>query len=215
MPAIMDLAAQYRQSFQENASPETKRRDELIRGIEESLDPEARKKQQQQDKWAALAQLGFGIAGSKTPNLLQAFGETASEVLPGFMKQRAADKAAQREDLKALAELETKSNEEKRQIEALAMELAKAEAGLLSDERRLDLQYRIANMDDSTKRLIAATSNQLQITLQEMQQKGAERLEGIRGTNALAVAAARAAAAKNDPFNTGSEDDDSVSFLDL
>ena len=207
MPAIMDLAAQYRQSFADNASPETKRREELIRGIEESLDPEARKKQQDQDKWAALAQLGFGLAGSQTPNLLQAFGETASQVLPNIMKQRAADKAAQREDLKALAELETKSNEEKRQIEALAMEMAKAEAGLLSDERKMDLQYRIANLDDSTRRMIAATSNQLQITLQTMQQTGAERLEGIRGNTALKIAQARAAAKDDGILGTDDEQD--------
>jgi hypothetical protein len=215
MPAIMDLAAQYRQSFADNASPETKRREELIRGIEESLDPEARKKQQDQDKWAALAQLGFGLAGSQTPNLLQAFGETASQVLPNIMKQRAADKAAQREDLKALAELETKSNEEKRQIEALAMEMAKAEAGLLSDERKMDLQYRIANLDDSTKRMIAATSNQLQITLQNMQQTGAERLEGKRGSNALKIAQAKAAAGGDGILGTGGDSGDNISFLDL
>jgi hypothetical protein len=208
MPAIMDLAAQYRQSFKENASPETKRREELIRGIEESLDPETRAKEAERDKYALAAQMFFGMADDAGPGgILGAFSRGAKEALPALMKQRAAGQAARREDLKALAELETKSNEEKRQIEALAMELAKAEAGLLSDERKLDLQYRIANMDDSTKRMIAATSNQLQLTLQTMQQTGAEKLEGMRGTNALAVAAARAAAGGDGILGVGGEQD--------
>ena len=195
MPQLMDLAARYRDSFAKNATPENTRRDQLIKEIESGLSPEEEAKNRQQDKWGALAQLGFGIAGSKTPNFLQALGETASEVLPNIMKQRAADKTARRADVEALAALETKSNEEKQKIEALALEMAKAEAGLLSDERKMDLQYRIANMDDATKRMIAAASDAMAYRLENMRQIGETNRTGM--TTAATVAAAQLRGANN------------------
>ena len=97
------------------------------------MSPEARKKQSEQDKWEALAKFGFGLASTKSPNFLQAVGEAASETLPELRESRAARSAAARADQEALLALENKSNAEKREIEVLALELAKAQAILGPD----------------------------------------------------------------------------------
>lgn len=154
VPDILALAARNRQALSENMSPETKRRQELIAEIEAGLAPEAQKKLADQSKWEALAQFGFNLASGKSPNFLQGLGEAASETLPMLAKARSEQKAASRADRQALATLEKMSNEEKQQMEQLALELAKAQAGLLSDERKMDLQLAIAQMDDSTRKAL-------------------------------------------------------------
>lgn len=189
MPNILGLADQFRTALTSNASPETKRRDEIIAQIEANMSPEARKKQSEQDKWEALAKFGFGLASTKSPNFLQAVGEAASETLPELRESRAARSAAARADQEALLALENKSNAEKREIEVLALELAKAQAGLLSDERKMDLQYRIAQLDDSTKRALAAMANYTDV-YKTAYSKGMDyRIS--RADNAAAVEAAR------------------------
>lgn len=158
VPDILALAARNRQALSDNMSPETKRRQELIAEIEAGLAPEAQKKLSDQSKWEALAQFGFNLAGKKSPNFLQGIGEAAVETLPALAKARSEQKAASRADRQALATLEKMSNEEKQQMEQLALELAKAQAGLLSDERKMDLQLAIAQMDDSTRKALGYMS---------------------------------------------------------
>lgn len=154
VPDILALAARNRKALSDNMSPETKRRQELIAEIEAGLAPEAQKKLSDQSKWEALAQFGFNLAGGQSPNFLQGLGQAAAETLPALAKARSEQKAASRADRQALATLEKMSNEEKQQMEQMALELAKAQAGLLSDERKMDLQLAIAQMDDNTRKAL-------------------------------------------------------------
>lgn len=162
MPSILGQADQFRGALSANMSPATKRREEMIAELEGSLSPEARKQERKSRMWEALAQFGFEMA--QTPGgLLQAASSAASKTLPTLRKGDADAKAQLRADRSALVALEDKSNEEKREIEALALELAKAEAGLLLDKDKMSLQYKIAKMDDVTQRAIAAASRHAQL----------------------------------------------------
>jgi len=190
VPDILALAARNRQALSDNMSPETKRRQELIAEIEAGLAPEAQKKLSDQSKWEALAQFGFNLAGKKSPNFLQGIGEAAVETLPALAKARSEQKAASRADRQALATLEKMSNEEKQQMEQLALELAKAQAGLLSDERKMDLQLAIAQMDDNTRKALGYMSTYADIWKSSFGERQATRRAGM---------AADAKAASNGP----------------
>lgn len=193
VPDILALAARNRQALSDNMSPETKRRQELIAEIEAGLAPEAQKKLADQSKWEALAQFGFNLA--RAPNLLQGISQAASETLPTLAKARSEQKAASRADRQALATLEKMSNEEKQQMEQLALELAKAQAGLLSDERKMDLQLAIAQMDDSTRKALGYMTTYADIWKSSF----GERQANYRAN----VAAGAKAAANSNPFDRG------------
>lgn len=66
------------------------------------LSPEEQKKRASEDKWMALAEIGFNMAASNSPYLLQAVGAAAAAALPGARaakKEREADKRQAINDL--------------------------------------------------------------------------------------------------------------------
>lgn len=161
IPDILAGAERFRESLTQNITPKTQRREEMIAELEGAVDPETRAADRKARRYEALAQFGFQLA--QTPgSLLQAAGAAASQVLPTLRKGDEEARKQLRADQSALISLEDKSNEEKQKIELLALELAKAEAGLLSDERKMELQYIIAQMDDKTRRAITAMNNYTQ-----------------------------------------------------
>lgn len=161
-PDILAQAGRFREALSGTTAPKTARRDEMIAELEASLSPEARKEERSQRMWEALSQFGFQLA--QTPgSLLQAASTAASKTLPTLQAGDKQAKAQLRADRAALVSLEDKANDEKQELELLALELAKAQAGLLSDERKMDLQYQIAKMDDRTRRALTAMSNYAQV----------------------------------------------------
>ena len=68
--------------------------------------PEARKQRRSQDMWEALAQMGFNMAASKAPTLLQAAGEAGSAVLPRLQESARERKAEERELRRGLLDIE-------------------------------------------------------------------------------------------------------------
>lgn len=70
------------------------------------LTPEEQKKRRDADKWATLAEIGFGIAGSSSPYLLQAVGAAASAALPGARAAKKEREAEKRQAYRDLAEAE-------------------------------------------------------------------------------------------------------------
>jgi len=173
VPDILALAARNRQALSDNMSPETKRRQELIAEIEAGLAPEAQKKDADRNMWAAFAKAGFDFAAGKN------LAEAAGEAVPALVKGRSEQKAASRADRQALATLEKMSNEEKQQMEQLALELAKAQAGLLSDERKMDLQLVIAQMDDSTRKALGYMSTYADIWKSSFGERRADYRAGV------------------------------------
>lgn len=74
--------------------------------------PEARKKRRSQDMWEALAQMGFNMAASKAPTLLQAAGEAGSATLPRLQESARERKAEEREIRRGLLDIERGRNTE-------------------------------------------------------------------------------------------------------
>ncbi len=72
-------------------------------------------KQKKQDMWQALAQLGFGMASSRSPYFLQAVGDAANSTLPGIRSANDARKKAQMDALQGLAQLDQTQNAQARQ----------------------------------------------------------------------------------------------------
>jgi hypothetical protein len=68
--------------------------------------PDRLKKQKQEDLWSSLAQIGFGMAATKSPSFLQAFGESAGAALPGMQAALKERRAAERDATKQALELE-------------------------------------------------------------------------------------------------------------
>jgi hypothetical protein len=71
-----------------------------------TLDPAEQKKRRNEDKWATLAEIGFSIAGSNSPYLLQAVGQAASAALPGARAAKKEREAEKRQAYRDLAEAE-------------------------------------------------------------------------------------------------------------
>jgi hypothetical protein len=94
--------------------------------------PEAMAAQKKQDMWSALAQIGFGMAGSNSPSFLQAAGQSASAAMPGMMQAAKDRRAAEREAMKARYDIQKGENQEK-----LAMATS-ARAGALEAGKGLD-----------------------------------------------------------------------------
>lgn len=97
--------------------------------FKEVLSPAYQDKQKKNDMWMALAQIGFGMAGTQSPYFLQAVGQAGAAALPGIASANKERKAAYREALKGLHEIEGMSNREKREFAAAGLDMTTAAAG--------------------------------------------------------------------------------------
>lgn len=137
----------------------------------EDASPEAMKKRARQDKWGMLAEIGFNLAASKSPYLLQAAGAAAAAALPGARqakKEREADKRQAIRDLAAAEDITYKQ----------AMDKANYIRGIAKD--RLDIK----NTD------LGRAFDQQKTVFQEKQQTGRTAMQ-IEGSKAVAGINAR------------------------
>lgn len=135
----------------------------------EDLDPANQEKARKADMWQALAEMGFRMASSKSPFVLQAIGEAATATLPGIEASKKERKAAKDNAVKtlmavedvdrktALAGVETgmaiyKSGIDAEQFEQgmkfkreeLGAEIAMKNAALALEGRKLDAEIKAA-----------------------------------------------------------------------
>lgn len=93
-------------------APKREARDALLAYAKELGDPEQIKKQANEDKWMTLAQIGFNMAASNSPYLLQAVGAAAAAALPGAKEAKKEREAKKRESLRMYAEIEGLDNQD-------------------------------------------------------------------------------------------------------
>jgi len=72
----------------------------------ETLSPEAQKEVAKMDMWEGLAAMGFRLAASNSPNILQAIGEAATATLPELKLSKKERKAVKDDAIKTLMALE-------------------------------------------------------------------------------------------------------------
>jgi soluble lytic murein transglycosylase-like protein len=146
--AIQTAASQYDQLF-----PATQHtaRDKLLEAIGQTSSPEALKKQAHEDKWMTLAQIGFNMAASNSPYLLQAVGAAAAAALPGAQKAKEARQAKSLAALQAYADAEGIDNREALEKRNSIMTLAKDQMGFKNSDLTRATDLKIAQLGNSTK----------------------------------------------------------------
>jgi len=149
MPAI-ERAGEFYDKFM--PKPKTEARDKLKARVEEGMSEESQKKEKNYDKWATLAEIGFNIAGSNSPNFLQAVGAAASAALPGAKKAKEAREARFDKYLSQYAEIEGIENAEARERVKFMLDFSKTELELSDKDRVAGLRYITDKMQDDTTR---------------------------------------------------------------
>jgi hypothetical protein len=112
-------------------------RDRLAAAAEAQLDPKAIAAQKKQDMWQAVAQFGFNMAATNSPYFMQAAGQAGAATVPFMAASSKARKAAEKDALKQLADIEGLSAAEKKQ----ALQSGVAYAQNLADDQRQDSQF--------------------------------------------------------------------------
>lgn len=130
-----DLQSRFGPSEREKAASES-----LYTRAEEMASPEYYEKQRKDSMWQTLAELGFNMASSKSPYLLQAVGEAAAAAMPGAKADKKERKALKDRALGLMVDLGAKDRKEALQLYGVATDIAKDEMGQERFEE--ELQYK-------------------------------------------------------------------------
>lgn len=134
----------------------------------EALDPEVQKKEAKMDMWEGLAAMGFRLASSNSPNILQAIGEAATATLPELKVSKKERKAAKDEAVKTL----------------MALEDVDRKTAIAGVEVGMDI-FKTGISSDQAERALAFQEKELtsQITQRGLDRLSAEKIAGMRTSN--------------------------------
>jgi hypothetical protein len=118
---------------------------------EDIMSEGAQKKRKKEDMWASLAELGFGIASSKSPTLFGAIGEAGAKAAPAMAERGKERRAEQRDAIKTLAQQEDMSNRQVMEAFKLAGDMQKAYGGFMDAEAQRKLQKELNDADNATQ----------------------------------------------------------------
>lgn len=134
-------------------SEEEKATDEAMRArVREMASPEYYEKERKDALWETLATIGFNMASSKSPRLLQAIGEAAAAALPGAAAAKKERKQLKDKALGLMVELGAKDRRDALDKFKLAQDVFQTQLAqqqftkkLAVDERQVDLAERRLN----------------------------------------------------------------------
>jgi hypothetical protein len=109
---------------------------------EEMASPEYYEAQRKDSMWETLASIGFNMASSKSPYLLQAVGEAAAAAMPGARADKKERKALKDRALDIMGDINDKSRKENLQLYGIAVDIAKEGMQQEQFEKKLDLDER-------------------------------------------------------------------------
>lgn len=124
----------------------------------EELDPARQEKERKTDMWQALAEMGFRMASSDSPYVLQAIGQAATATLPGMQASKKERKAAKNEAIRTLMAVEDVDRKTATAGVELGMDIYKTGLGQEELKKRMDL----ADREITSRENIAALDRQLQ-----------------------------------------------------
>ena len=101
----------------------TKAKEDVRARYAEMQTPEYYEKQRKDSMWETLANIGFNMASSKAPSLLQAIGEAAAAAMPGAQADKKERKALKDRALDGLLQLGAKDRAEAKDALALGMDI--------------------------------------------------------------------------------------------
>jgi hypothetical protein len=141
----------------------------------EQLDPEAQKEIAKMDMWEGLAAMGFRLAGSTSPNILQAIGEAATATLPELKLSKKERKAAKDDAIKTLMALE--DVDRKTAIAGVEVGMNIYKTGISSDEATRALEFREKELTSRENQ--AVLDRQLQKEIAGMRQSNPTQYESM------------------------------------
>jgi hypothetical protein len=117
--------------------------------LEEKASDEGYEKQRKADMWQTLAEIGFNMASSKSPHVLQAIGEAAAASMPGARADKKDRKEAKDRALEGLMELGARSRKEA--MDALQVAIPVWQAGMSAEqfEKKAALESRQLDLESS------------------------------------------------------------------
>jgi hypothetical protein len=134
-PSLESLISQSTTSYDKLVpAPKREARDAILAYAKELGDPEQIKKQATEDKWMTLAQIGFSMAASNSPYLLQAVGAAAAAAIPGAKEDKKAREARKREALRMYADVEGLDNQDAKERVNGILGLAKTKYDMSNNE---------------------------------------------------------------------------------
>ena len=98
--------------------------DRRLARAEEMTSDEYYEQQRKGDMWQTLAEIGFNMASSKSPYLLQAVGEAAAAAMPGARTDKKERKALKDRALDIMGQMNDKKRKENLEILGVAVDMA-------------------------------------------------------------------------------------------
>lgn len=158
LPAGADVLAE----LQALAPQDTTMRGIMAKRYADMSSPEALAAQKKQDLWGALAQIGFGMAGSNSPYFLQAAGQAGAAALPGMQQAAQARKAQEMAGLQGQLGIENLTNQERQSLATRATELSEQRRKGLIDQQQFAEQMALKreelDMEREYKRAMAGAA---------------------------------------------------------
>lgn len=111
---------------------------------EEMASDEYYEKNRKSDMWQTLAEIGFNMASTKSPYLLQAIGEAAAAAMPGARADKKERKAIKDKGLDLMVELGAADRKEAQQLWSAAVDTAKT--NLQQKQFREQMDFRKAEL---------------------------------------------------------------------
>ena len=122
-------------------SPEEIEAEERVRArLTERASDEYYEQQRKADMWQTLAEIGFNMASSKSPYVLQAIGEAAAAAMPGARADKKERKEAKDRALEGLMELGARNRKEA--MEGLKVAIPIWQAGMSAEEAERMMAFR-------------------------------------------------------------------------
>jgi hypothetical protein len=115
-------------------------------------------KEKKDDLWSTLAQIGFGMAGSKSPYFLQALGEAGTAAMPAMREASTARDKEARDAIMEAAQLQGQQYGYKTEQAKAAAELYKTAAGTSQADQSYRLGEREADIKEQLGMVEAAVS---------------------------------------------------------
>ena len=137
--APMDIFGMLKDRF--GPSEESQKVDERrMARAEEMASDEYYEKQREGSMWETLASIGFNMASSKSPYLLQAVGEAAAAALPGARADKKERKELQDRALDIMGQMNDKKRKENLELLGVAVDMSNT--GMKQEQFEEELRFR-------------------------------------------------------------------------
>ena len=157
-------------------SPEEVESEQRVRArLEERATDEYYEETRKADMWQTLAEVGFNMASSKSPYVLQAIGEAAAAAMPGARADKKERKAAQDRAIDGLMELGARNRKEA--MEGLRIAVPIWQAGMSAEEAERTMEFREKDLEfrkDVSAQEMALARRKLNAEIAALENKGAD-----------------------------------------